>query len=331
MNRYFALSNSLRRRYGCGVRKIPLDCGATCPNRDGTLSTSGCLFCSPAGSGTGLWRKGASLDAQWDHFREKIGRRHGNVLFWAYLQSFSNTHGPAVKLRDTLVRICALPGISGLAIGTRPDCVDEEKLALIAGAPLPEVWLELGLQSHSDATLKRINRGHRADDFSRAVGLAAATRLNICVHVMAGLPGEGEEDFLRTIEFVNAHPVHGVKLHNLFVCKGSSLMHEWELGRYEPLSMEGYVQTVLRALTILRPDIVVHRLNADPGPGELVAPDWALQKAVLLKAIRSGLEAGDLWQGKACGASGVIPEWFGPPQKECARHDKETSPKHRNS
>jgi uncharacterized protein len=314
MNRYFALSTYLRRRYGCGVRKVPLDCGATCPNRDGTLSTSGCLFCSPDGSGTGFLRKGASLGAQWDHFRETIGRRHGKVLYWAYLQSFSNTHGPAVKLRDTLGRICALPGISGLSIGTRPDCVDEEKLAIIADAPLPEIWLELGLQSASDVTLKRINRGHRANDFSRVVGLAAATRLHICVHVIAGLPGEGEEDFLRTIEFVNAHPIHGIKLHNLFVCRGSALAREWEQGGYRPLSREEYVRTVLQALTILRPDIVVHRLNADPGPGELLAPAWALQKPVLIEAIRSGLAAGNLWQGKACGATTHIPEWFGPPK-----------------
>jgi uncharacterized protein len=310
MKRYYSLSTYLRRRFGKKVRKIPLDAGFTCPNRDGTLSASGCAFCSQSGSGTALGLGGMSLEAQWSHLRERTGKRAEDLLFWAYLQSFSNTHGPVVKLERTIDRICSLPDVSGLCIGTRPDCVDEEKLRVIAGAPFPEIWLELGLQSASDSTLRRINRGHDSARFSRAVALAAGKGLKICVHVIAGLPGEGEEEFLKTIDFVNAHPVHGVKLHNLFVCRGSTLALSWQKGDYVPLSRSGYVQTAVRAIALLRPDIVIHRINADPRGEELLAPDWALQKPVLLEMIRSGLEESDLWQGKTAGAAADIPEWF---------------------
>jgi uncharacterized protein len=309
MKRYFALSIYLRRRFGKRVRKIALDAGFSCPNRDGTLSVAGCTFCNPSGSGTSLGLGGMPIETQWDLLREKAGRKSGELLFWAYLQSFSNTHGPVVKLKQTLDRISALPDISGLCIGTRPDCVDQEKLNLISKAPFPETWLELGLQSSSDATLSRINRGHGSAEFTHAVESAAGMGLKICVHVIAGLPGEGEEDFLRTIEFVNAHPVHGIKFHNLYVCKETLLARLWRTGAYVPLTQTGYVQSVVKALALLRPDIIVHRLNADPGQGELLAPEWAMQKTVLLELIRNRLAEYDVWQGKSAGAELEVQKW----------------------
>jgi uncharacterized protein len=313
MKRYYALSTYLRRRYGARVRKIPLDAGFTCPNRDGTTSSEGCVFCSPSGSGTALGINGMSLESQWGHWLERASKRPGKYLFWAYLQSFSNTHGPIVKLERTIDRVCSLPGVSGLCIGTRPDCLDGEKLDLIAGAPFPEIWLELGLQSSSDATLSRINRGHDSAAFTSAVLLASGKGLKICVHVIAGLPGEGEEEFLNTIDFLNRHPVNGIKLHNLCVSNGSALARSWQKGEYAPLQRSEYVRTCVRALVALRPDIVVHRLNADPGQEELLAPEWAMQKTVLLGMIRSRMEELDVWQGKASGAAGGVPEWFSSP------------------
>ena len=156
---WHTLATYFRRKYGVRVQKIPLDAGATCPNRDGTLSARGCIFCNDSGSGSGMGLRGLDLRAQWDAWYTKYTTTDSDRLFMAYLQSFSNTYGPASRLAHLLEQVAALPGCRGIAVGTRPDCLDGEKLALLAGCGLDEVWLELGLQTCRDDTLRRINRG----------------------------------------------------------------------------------------------------------------------------------------------------------------------------
>ena len=276
----------LRQRFGQRVQKIPLDAGASCPNRDGTLSRAGCTFCNAIGSGSGLGLAGMNLPAQWAYWREHFRKSNRASLFLAYLQSFSNTYGPASRLAALLDILRGLPDLAGISVGTRPDCLDAEKLALLAAAPWREKWLELGVQTLNDATLRRINRGHDAAASERAISLAAGTDVQVCAHLMLGLPGEGRDDVLATVRRLNALPVHGVKLHNVYVCQGTALARAHRAGDYSPLSEEAYIDLAVDALLALRPDIIIHRVVADPAPGELVAPEWAARKGDLVRYIQ---------------------------------------------
>ena len=292
---YLTLATTYRQLFGRRAKKIPLDAASACPNRDGTLSRGGCAFCNAAGSGTGLYHKGFGLRAQWDRLTPPA-RARGEALV-AYLQSFSNTYGPPVRLAALLAELTALPDVAGICLGTRPDCLDAEKIALLAAAPVDHVQLDLGLQSACDATLARINRGHDAACFARAVQAAAAAGLRVTAHLMAGLPGEGVKDFLASVACVSALPVTGVKFHNTLVVAGAPLTALYHAGEYVPMAREDYIAAVCEGLARLRPDIAVERINADPAPGELVAPAWAADKQNLLRDIRARLEAEDIRQG----------------------------------
>lgn len=300
-NRYYPLSVYFRQRFGQRVQKIPLDAKSTCPNRDGTLSIRGCTFCNALGSGTGLAEHGLTLAGQYLLQREKYLLRRKNMRFMAYIQSFSNTHGPARRLARLVSEVVDFPDLAGLAIGTRPDCLDEEKLAILRQAPVEEIWLDLGLQSAHDITLQAINRGHNTACFSTWTRKAAENGLKVCAHVITGLPGEALAHFEETVDYVNALPVAGIKIHNLYVCRDSSLEQEWQKGRLQLLSREESANWVVQGLALLRPDIVVHRLNGDPSGDELVAPVWAQDKRGFLAEIRTRLERENIWQGKALG------------------------------
>jgi len=302
---YRNLARHWRERLGATAWKVPLDAGLGCPNRDGTISRSGCVFCNPRGSGTGLASEelgGLSLAEQWESRGRSV--RPG-ALRIAYLQSFTNTHCPPGRLAAILDELAALPGLAGACIGTRPDCLEPPKLDLLArfaeslarDIPGVETWLDLGLQSSDDATLSRINRGHDAACFADAACRAAGAGLKVCAHVMAGLPGEDAEALWATVDFVAALPVAGIKFHNTMVVRGATLEAWWREGRYEPPPMEDYASAVAVALARLRPDMVVHRLVADPAPGELLAPDWAADKHAVLARIRGIMEARGLRQG----------------------------------
>jgi len=324
VNRTFALSSYTRQRFGERVQKIPLDAGFTCPNRDGTLSRLGCAFCNPQGSGSNLLRSGLSLADQWAFWRDIHTEKHGVRRFAAYLQSYSNTHGPLEKLAATLDQLHGLPGLAALAIGTRPDCLDHAKLDLLAEQRhhlgLTDISLELGLQSASDATLAHINRGHTVADFTTAAQDAADRGLLVVAHVMAGLPTpidsdhpdgrETADDLLRTIALLNTLPIHGIKFHNTYVCRHTPLAQLHAQGRYTPLTLAEYLDQLAAALMQLKPTVVVHRLNALPASGELVAPDWAGNMRRLHNQVRDHLETNDVWQGKRNGAESGVPEWF---------------------
>jgi radical SAM protein (TIGR01212 family) len=225
----------------------------------------------------------------------------------AYLQSFSNTHGPPARLAALLEETAALPDIAGLCLGTRPDVLCDEKIYLLSHCALGHVRLELGLQTANDVTLARINRGHDAACFAKAARQAAAAGLFVTAHVMAGLPGESVADFLSTIDFLNALPITGIKLHNCLVVAGAPLASRFTAGDYTPLPRQDYIDAVCAAIARLRPDIVLERLNADPAPGELVAPAWAADKQGLLREIQDRLERDDIRQGCGLRRPGALP------------------------
>lgn len=297
MQRWHTLAAYYHRLYGSRVQKIPLDAGASCPNRDGALSHSGCTFCNADGSGSGRAKQGNSLLQQWNFWRAAYLRDDPNTRFAAYLQSFSNTYGPSGLLQQLLQTVRGLPDCFGVAVGTRPDCLDAEKLDMLAALDC-DLWLELGLQTAHNVTLARINRGHSAAASEKAVRMAAARGIAVCVHLMAGLPGEDERHFLQSLDWALSLPVRGLKLHNVYVPKGTELARQYAEGRYHPLWRDEYVDIVCAALPRIPSSIVIHRLQSDPAPGELLAPAWATDKRGLLGDLRRALGARNLWQGK---------------------------------
>lgn len=320
MYRTYSLSAYTRQKFGQRVQKIPLDVGFSCPNRDGTLSRKGCIFCNPIGSGTAFRDKGMTIPEQWQFWHEIHTRKHGLKLFSAYLQSYSNTHGPIEKLQGVLEGLHGLPGLTGLSLGTRPDCLDNAKLDLLAeqkdALGLAEITLELGLQSANNTTLAHINRGHTVEEFTEAVHAANQRGILVVAHVMAGLPTpagrEGRKEMLETVECINALPIHGVKFHNLFVCRETPLAKDYEAGNYTPMEQIEYLDDLSHALMHLRPSMVVHRLNGNPAEGELLAPDWAANLRGLHNQVRAFLKEHEIWQGKLNGAEDGPAEWNSP-------------------
>lgn len=248
------------------------------------------------------------LTQQYLSQRDAMLAKRPKARFMAYLQSFSNTHGPAERLRQLVQELSELPDLAGVSIGTRPDCLDHEKLQILTSGPWSEVWLDLGLQSARNRTLQRIQRGHDAACFAEWTQQAAAKGINVCAHVVTGLPGETLADFEQTVSFVNRLPVRGIKIHNLLICKGTTLEQEWRKGSISLLSREESIRWLVHGISLLRPDIVVHRINADPSRDELLAPEWAEEKHKFLEDVRMNLESANIWQGCALGIP--FPAWF---------------------
>jgi radical SAM protein (TIGR01212 family) len=298
---YRDLNAYLKGRFRERVQKITLDAGLTCPNRDGRVGTGGCLYCNPRGSGTGAWGRGLSLPAQMAAGMATMARRYGAARFIAYFQSFSNTYASRETLRELYDAALAFPQVAGLSIGTRPDCLEEDVLDLLAGYARDRlVWLELGLQSAHDRTLARLNRGHDVACFTTAVARAAAWGLPVVAHVILGLPGEGPGEMAATADYLARLPVQGVKIHLLYVIKDSGLARLHEAGEYVCLTADQYVQLVVDFIERLPPHLVIHRLTGDPHPEELVAPAWSLDKARILGRIREEFARRGTRQGSRC-------------------------------
>ncbi len=306
---YLDLASHLKRRFGQRVQKIALDAGFTCPNRDGTVGWGGCLYCNPRGSGTGAWRRGLGISAQLEEGARRLARRYGAARFIAYFQGFSNTYGPLGRLAALYEEALAFPGVVGLSVGTRPDCLSSEVLNLLAGyAENYLVWLEVGLQSAHDRTLQLLNRGHDAACFAEAVRRAAGYGLEVVAHVILGLPGEGRREMNATARFLAGLPLAGVKLHLLYVVAGSGLARLYREGGYEPLSEEAFVEAAVDFLEHLPPTLVIHRLTGDPHPEELLAPAWCLDKSRVLarlreEFVRRGSRQGSRWSGSPATAA----------------------------
>ena len=295
---YRDLNTALRERFGCRVQKISLDAGLTCPNRDGRVGFGGCIYCNCLGSGTGASRH-HSITSQLESGKCFLRGRYKAQKFIAYFQSFSNTYAPLEQLRSLYEEALAVSDIVGLAIGTRPDCVGEPVLNLLA--ELNErayVSVEYGLQSIHGRTLDLINRGHTLETFLDAVTRTRARGLEICVHVIIGLPGEDKADMLETARALGQMDIQAIKIHLLYVIQNTPLHRFYEEGVYQCLSREGYVDIVCDFLSLVPPRVIIHRLTGDPHPKELVAPLWALEKQTNLRAIRDTLRKRHIWQGK---------------------------------
>jgi radical SAM protein (TIGR01212 family) len=297
---YRDLNSYLKERFGARVQKVTLDAGLTCPNRDGSVGVGGCLYCNARGSGTGAASRGLSITEQLEEGMNRMARRYGANRFIAYFQSFSNTYAPVEKLRALFQEALAFPEVVGLSIGTRPDCLPPEILDLLADIARNRLlWLELGLQSAHDETLKLINRGHDVACFAQAVRAAAERNLEVVAHVILGLPGEGPREMAHTARYLGGLPLQGVKIHLLYVIQGSALEDLYRSGNYRPLEEGEYVSLVADFLEMLPPHLVIHRLTGDPHPEELVAPAWCRDKSRVLSGIKEELARRGSRQGSA--------------------------------
>jgi radical SAM protein (TIGR01212 family) len=300
LKRYRDFNSYLREIFGERVQKISLDAGLGCPNRDGTISNSGCIFCNSRGSGTGaLMNDGLSIDEQIVRAQSYMQKRYKAKKYIAYFQSFTNTYAPVPKLKALYDQALAYRNVVGLSVATRPDCIDENVLTLVSSYKKNRlVWIEYGLQSAHDMTLKRINRGHDAACFEQSVRMTAEYGISICAHIILGLPGEDREMMLQTARFLSNLPVHGIKIHLLYVVNGTPLSALYEKGELSCLEQEEYVALVVDFLELLPPEMVVQRLTGDPVKSELTAPSWALEKSENLRLINESLERRDTWQGR---------------------------------
>jgi radical SAM protein (TIGR01212 family) len=300
--RYNDLNTYFRSRFGCRVQKITIDAGLSCPNRDGTLSTGGCIYCNARGSGTGALSRGLSITEQLVEGKHALSRRYKAVKFMAYFQSFSNTYAPIDILKRLYDEALAVEDVVGLSIGTRPDCVAEPVLDLLQDyAQKYLIWIEYGLQSAKDATLALINRGHDVQCFRDAVKATLNRQIKICAHIILGLPGETRSDMLDTAQTIASAGIDGLKLHLLYVIRGTRLETLYRRGGYTCLEQQEYVDLVCDFLERIPPHMIIQRLTGDPHPAELVAPHWSLKKTETLALINAVLEKRDSRQGKLVG------------------------------
>ena len=283
---YLDLNTYLKKRFGQRVQKIPIDAGLFCPNRDGTKGTGGCIYCDPRGSGTGAYKKGLSIKEQIERGMLWAKKRYKAKLFIAYFQAFSNTYAPVERLKKIYSQALLYPEIVGISIGTRPDCIDKEKLELISELAKDKmVWMEYGLQSASNKTLEFINRHSTVEDFIEAIKLTKQYKLLTCAHIIFGLPNETVKDMINTVKLLCDLKIDGVKFHQLYVLKGTKMEELYNKGQYEPIDIELYTDLVAKAIKMLPKDTVIQRISADPPRGELICPLWSFKKQEIKNKI----------------------------------------------
>ncbi|NEX19935.1 TIGR01212 family radical SAM protein [Thiorhodococcus mannitoliphagus] len=288
----------LLKRYGQRVHKLALNAGFTCPNRDGSKGHGGCTFCNNVSFGPNA-KRSPQIDPQLEAGREVLAKRTGARRFMAYFQTYTNTYDEVEVLRERYDSALTHPDVVGLSVGTRPDCVPEAVLDLLAGyrAKGKEVWLELGLQSASDATLERVNRGHGFAEYRAAVSAAHRRGIKVCTHLIIGLPGEGHAAALNTLERVLELGVEGLKLHPLHIVRHTQLAIQWRRGDYAPMSLEDYIQICADLVERTPPAVIYHRLTGTASKDILLAPDWCSQKWAVLNGIEAELYRRDTRQG----------------------------------
>lgn len=280
------LGDHLRARFGVKVRKLSLHGSFTCPNRDGTLGRGGCTFCNVA-SFVDEQAAGQSIAAQLEQRRAELKRPAARYL--AYFQAYTSSYGELTELERLYRAALAAEDVVGLCVGTRPDCVSDGVLALLAAlrAEGQEIWLELGLQSAHDQTLRRINRGHGFAAYADTVQRAARYGVPICTHLILGLPGEDEAMVEQTRQRVIDLGTAGIKLHPLHVVAGSTLAKSWQAGRYEPWSQQRYVAAAAELIWRVPREVIFHRISASARPPTLLAPDWCADRWLAPQAIQA--------------------------------------------
>ena len=301
---YRSFNQAMKERFGTKVYKLALDGGMTCPNRDGTIGRRGCIFCSDVGSGEFAAPQCGDISAQIAVAKARVTKKNPNGKYIAYFQSFTNTYAPVAYLEQLFHRAMDPEGIIALSIATRPDCLDEEVLDLLAKLNREKpIWVELGLQTIHPESARYIRRGYDLPVYDRAVSALKARRLEVITHVILGLPGESREDMVATARYVGHSGADGIKLQLLHVLEGTDLDQDYRAGRVSPLTLEEYIGILEDCLAVLPPEMVIHRLTGDGAKKTLLAPLWSADKKRVLNAIRTAfardhVRQGSRWQPK---------------------------------
>ena len=297
--RYHSLNYHLRKTYGEKLYKISLDGGMTCPNRDGTLGTRGCIFCSKGGSGDFAASKTLSITEQIETGKQQAARKYTGNSYIAYFQAYTNTYAPAAYLRQIFTEAIQNPNIRILSIATRPDCLGPDVISLLNElAAIKPIWVELGLQTIHEDTARFIRRGYDLPVFERAIHDLRNAGITVIVHTILGLPGESRKQMLQTVNYLNTQDIQGIKFQLLHILKDTDLADYYERHPFPLLDMEAYFSILAEQLTHLRPDIVVHRLTGDGPKQLLIAPLWTGNKRQVLNQMQAYFKRHDIWQGK---------------------------------
>lgn len=285
---------AMLERYGERVHKVAIDAGFTCPNRDGTIGRGGCTFCnnvsfSPNGRQPIILNR--QIADQIESGRQVLRKRTGANKYIAYFQAYTNTYADVCELTRLYDEALKEPDVIGLDVGTRPDCVPDKVLDLLADYQDKgyEVWLELGLQSAHDETLKHVNRGHGFSEYEEAIVKARSRGIKVCTHLILGLPGESTEQHITSHQRVLDLGVDGLKFHPLHVVKGTQLANEWRRGEYQPMTMDDYVSDVVELINRTPDEVIFHRLTGTASSNILLAPEWCSKKWQVLNSITAAL------------------------------------------
>ncbi len=297
--RYNAIGGYLKDKFGCRIIKLSLDGGFTCPNRDGTLSSKGCIFCSQGGSGNYASSRHLNIQDQIDSQIQLLKTKWPNGKYMAYFQNYTNTYADVKILREVYYNALASPSVIGLAIATRPDCLSAEILELLSELnDKTYLWVELGLQTIHEKTAQLINRGYTLKVFESALKKLNQRKILTVIHLIFGFPGETKYEILQSIQYLSSKNIFGIKIHLLHVLKNTQLCQLYVQGKINTLSKKEYIELVADALEYLSPKITVHRLTGDAPRSMLIAPKWSTDKKSVLNGIDAELKRRNSYQGK---------------------------------
>ncbi len=297
--RYNSVNQFFREKFGKKVIKVSLNGGFTCPNRDGTKGYGGCVFCSEKGSGDFAPEKQKPIEEQFLESRQRLSKKWPDAKYIAYFQSFTNTYAPLDYLEDLFLRASKLEGVVGIAIATRPDCIDEEIVKFLAKLNKKlYVFVELGFQTSKKESIDFINRCYENKVFEDGIRLLNKYNIDTVVHTILGLPYESKEDMLNTIRYVSSFNIRGIKLQLLHILENTALAKIYKKENFKILSLEEYVDIVVSCIEILPKDIVIHRITGDGDKKILIEPKWSLNKKVVLNSINKEFLKRDSFQGK---------------------------------
>lgn len=288
--KYTTLNNYLKERFGEKVYKIALNGGFTCPNRDGTIDTRGCIFCSKGGSGDFAESPDLTITEQIENGKKRLENKIKNGKYIAYFQAFTNTYAPVERLRTIYEEAINNPNIVALSIGTRPDCLEDDVLALLDELnKIKPIFVELGLQTINEDTAKYIRRGYTLEVYDKAVADLHKIGINVVTHIILGLPNESKEVMLNSVKYA-CKVTDGIKLQLLHILKGTDLAKDYEKGKFEVLTLEQYTEIIKECIQIIPENVVIHRLTGDGAKKDLIAPLWSADKKTVLNTINRALK-----------------------------------------
>lgn len=296
--RYHTYNYYLKNKYHQKVAKVALNADFTCPNRDGTKGWGGCIFCSSSGSGDYAGNINDSLESQFEKISAVMKKKWPQCAFIAYFQANTNTYGPLSKIKNMIKPFLENEQVKGIALATRPDCLDEETVRYLAAINhQKDIYIELGLQTIHEKTSHLINRGHSFQEFLDGLNLLRKYNLDVCVHIINGFPGETKEMMIETAKTVGQLDIQAIKIHMLYVIKNTVLEKMYDAGKFSMLSREEYIDLVVQQLRYIPEHVVIERLTGDGKVSDLIAPLWSIKKVTIINDIDKKMKVDNIYQG----------------------------------